>query len=164
MIFRNNVDDVAVLRKELQNVQTAMMTDIHEIKSDTKLEDMRQENETLKSELSTISLKLAADQKTHSLELKFAKEESTRIQNENQKLVQKVEALSSNLTTAEEAASSERRKVDQVHTYDWGTKFPWYSNAWIIIIIIDALISKRSKRISITEPRSSSQQKVNLMN
>ena len=108
-------------------MQTAMMTDIHEIKSDTKLEDMRQENETLKSELSTISLKQAADQKTHSLELKFAKEESTRIQNENEKLVQKVEALSSNLTTAEEAASSERRKVNQVHTYDWGTKFPWYS-------------------------------------
>ena len=53
VIFRNNVDDVAVLRKELQNVQTAMMTDIHEIKSDTKLEDMRQENETLKSELSS---------------------------------------------------------------------------------------------------------------
>ena len=126
VIFRNNVDDVAVLRKELQNVQTAMMTDIHEIKSDTKLEDMRQENETLKSELSTISLKLAADQKTHSLELKFAKEESTRIQNENEKLVQKVEALSSNLTSAEEAASSERRKVDQVHIYDWGTIFPWY--------------------------------------
>ena len=98
-------------------MQTAMMTDIHEIKSDTKLEDMRQENENLKSELSTVSLKQEADQKTHSLELKFAKEESSRIQTENEKLIQKVETLSSNLTTAEEMASSERRKVDQVHIY-----------------------------------------------
>ena len=58
------MDDVAVLRKELQNVQTAMMTDIHEIKSDTKLEEMRQENETLKSELSTLSLKCHSKRNT----------------------------------------------------------------------------------------------------
>ena len=113
-IFRNNVDDVAVLRKELQNVQTAMMTDIHEIKSDTKLEEMRQENETLKSELSTLSLKHEADNKTHNLELKFSKEENDRLRSENEKLSQKVESLSSNLTSAEEVTSSERRKIDQV--------------------------------------------------
>ena len=109
------MDDVAVLRKELQNVQTAMMTDIHEIKSDTKLEEMRQENETLKSELSTLSLKQEADNKTHNLELKFSKEENARLQSENEKLSQKVESLSSNLTSAEEVTSSERRKIDQVY-------------------------------------------------
>ena len=113
-IFRNNVDDVAILRKELQNVQTAMMTDIHEIKSDTKLDEMRQENETLKSELSTLSLKHEADNKTHSLELKFSKEENIRLQGENEKLTERVETLSSNLTAADEETSSERRKVDLV--------------------------------------------------
>ena len=113
-IFRNNIDDVAILRKELQNVQTTMMTDIHEIKSDTKLDEMRQENESLKSELSTLSLKHEADSKTHSLELKFSKEENIRLQGENQKLTEKVETLSSNLTAADAESSSERRKVDLV--------------------------------------------------
>ena len=91
-----------------------MMTDIHEIKSDTKLDEMRQENETLKSELSTLSLKHEADIKTHSLELKFSKEENIRLQGENEKLTEKVETLSSNLTAADEETSSERRKIDLV--------------------------------------------------
>ena len=95
-------------------MQTAMMTDIHEIKSDTKLDEMRQENETLKSELSTLSLKHEADIKTHSLELKFSKEENIRLQGENEKLTEKVETLSSNLTAADEETSSERRKIDLV--------------------------------------------------
>ena len=113
-LFRNNIDDVAILRKELQNVQTTVMTDIHEIKSDTKLDEMRQENESLKSELSTLSLKHEADSKTLSLELKFSKEENIRLQGENEKLTEKVETLSSNLTAADEKSSSERRRVDLV--------------------------------------------------
>merc|ERR1719510_114748 len=72
---RNNVDDVAVLRNELHNVQSLMMSDINEIKSDTKFDELRQENESLKSELSTIALKLAADGKTHDLEMKYSQEE-----------------------------------------------------------------------------------------
>ena len=96
-----------------------MMTDIHEIKSDTKHDEMRHENEALKSELSTLSLKHEADMKTHSLELKFSKEENIRLQGENEKLNQKVETLTSNLTAAEEAASSERRKVDLVFTLNY---------------------------------------------
>ena len=100
-------------------MQTAMMTDIHEIKSDTKHDEMRHENEALKSELSTLSLKHEADMKTHSLELKFSKEENIRLQGENEKLNQKVETLTSNLTAAEEAASSERRKVDLVFTLNY---------------------------------------------
>ena len=95
-------------------MQTTMMTDIHEIKSDTKLDEMRQENESLKSELSTLSLKHEADSNTHSLELKFSKEENIRLQGENEKLTEKVETLSSNLTAADAEASSERRKVDLV--------------------------------------------------
>ena len=108
------MDDVAVLRNELHNVQKVMMTDINEIKTDTKLDELRQENEALKSELATISFQQVADSKTHSLELKYATEEKTRLQGENEKTSIRIEELLSNLTSAEESAVSERRKTDQV--------------------------------------------------
>merc|ERR1712228_614350 len=46
---KNNTDDVAVLRTELQNVQKIMVEDIGE-KKEKKLEDLRSENEALKIE------------------------------------------------------------------------------------------------------------------
>ena len=112
---RNNVDDVAVLRKELHNVQTLMMSDINEMKTDTKLEEMRQENEALKSELSKISLKHVADSSTHNLELKYAQEEKNRLQAEHEKLNSRIEELSSHLESAEETVISARRKTDEVY-------------------------------------------------
>ena len=143
--FRNNVDDVAILRKELQNVQTAMMTDIHEIKSDTKLYEMRQENETLKSELSTLSLKHEADIKTHSLELKFSKEENIRLQGENEKLTEKVETLSSNLTAADEETSSERRKIDLVKIEN----YRYLDNFVILVMIMKLIFNSQSNWFSL---------------
>jgi len=47
---KNNTDDVAVLRSELQNVQKIMVEDIGE-KKEKKLEDLRSENEALKIEV-----------------------------------------------------------------------------------------------------------------
>ena len=105
---------MAVLRKELHNVQTLMMSDINEIKTDTKLDELRLENEALKSELSTITLKQVADDKTHNLELKYVQDEKTRLQGENDKLSSKIEELLSNITSSEEITTSERRKADQV--------------------------------------------------
>ena len=105
---------MAVLRKELHNVQTLMMSDINEIKTDTKLDDLRIENESLKSELSTISLKQIADEKTHTLEMKYAQDEKNRLQGENDKLSSKIQELLSNITSCEESTTSERRKADQV--------------------------------------------------
>ena len=70
LYFRNNVDDVAVLRSELHNVQKVMMNDIHEIKTtDTKLDELRQENEMLKSELSNKAIKQAEDSKLYHTEI-----------------------------------------------------------------------------------------------
>ena len=100
------MDDVAVLRKELHNVQTLMMSDINEIKTDTKLEDLRIENESLKSELSTISLKQIADEKTHTLEMKYSQDEKNRLQGENDKLSSKIQELLSNVTSCEEDIST----------------------------------------------------------
>ena len=91
-----------------------MMSDINEIKTDTKLEEVRQENEALKTELSTVALKQVADSKTHNLELKFVQEEKTRLQGENEKLNLRIDDLSSHLASTEEAAASARRKTDQV--------------------------------------------------
>ena len=105
---------MAVLRKELHNVQTLMMSDINEIKTDTKLDELRLENEALKSELSTITFKQVADDKTHNLELKYVQDEKTRLQGENDKLSSKIEELLSNITSYEEITTSERRKADQV--------------------------------------------------
>ena len=105
---------MAVLRKELHNVQTLMMSDINEIKTDTKLEDLRIENESLKSELSTISLKQIADEKTHTLEMKYVQDEKNRLQGENEKLDVKVEELSLNISSLIEITSVERKKSDQV--------------------------------------------------
>ena len=51
---KNNTDDVAVLRSELQNVQKIMVEDIGE-KKEKKLEDLRNDNETLKIELAKLS-------------------------------------------------------------------------------------------------------------
>ena len=92
-----------------------MMSDINEMKTDTKLEEMRQENEALKSELSKISLKQVADSSTHNLELKYAQEEKNRLQAENQKLNSRIEELSSHLESAEETVVSIRRKTDEVY-------------------------------------------------
>jgi hypothetical protein len=91
-----------------------MMSDINEIKTDTKLDDLRLENDSLKSELSTISFKQVADDKTHNLELKYAQDEKNRLQSENDKLSSKIENLLSNVTSSEEITTSERRKADQV--------------------------------------------------
>ena len=91
-----------------------MMSDINEIKTDTKLEEVRQENEALKTELSTVALKQVADSKTHNLELKFVQEEKTRLQGENEKLNLRIDDLSSHLASTEEASASARRKTDQV--------------------------------------------------
>ena len=113
-IFRNNVDDVAVLRKELHNVQTLMMSDINEIKTDTKLDDLRKENDSLKSELSTIALQQAADSKTHKLELSYLQEEKARLSSENAKLASKMETLTLNLNSTEKSSTSTRRQLDQV--------------------------------------------------
>ena len=108
------MDDVAVLRKELHNVQTLMMSDINEIKTDTKLDELRKENESLKSELSTIGLKQAADSKAHKLELSYLQEEKDRLLSENEKLGTKVETLTLSLNSAEESATSTRQQLDQV--------------------------------------------------
>ena len=92
-----------------------MMTDINEIKTDTKLDELRKENETLKSELSTISFQQVADSKTHSLELKYAQEEKTRLLGENEKVSLRIEELLYSLTSVEDSSVSERRKTDQVN-------------------------------------------------
>ena len=114
LIYRNNVDDVAVLRNELHNVQSLMMSDINEIKSDTKFEELRQENETLKSELSTITLKLAADSKTHDLEMKYSQEEKARLNGANEKLESRIEDLASTLSSTEQIVALERKKAGEV--------------------------------------------------
>ena len=114
VFFRNNVDDVAVLRKELHNVQTLMMSDINEIKTDTKLDDLRKENDSLKSELSTIALQQTADSKTHKLELSYLQEEKARLSSENTKLASKMETLTLNLNSTEKSSTSTRRQLDQV--------------------------------------------------
>ena len=113
MIYRNNVDDVAVLRNELHNVQSLMMSDINEIKSDTKFDELRQENESLKSELSTITLKLAADSKTHDLEMKYSQEENTRLNGANEKLESRIEDLASTLSSTEQIVAVERKKAGE---------------------------------------------------
>ena len=114
MIYRNNVDDVAVLRNELHNVQSLMMSDINEIKSDTKFDELRQENESLKSELSTITLKLAADSKTHDLEMKYSQEEKARLNGANEKLESRIEDLASTLSSTEQIVALERKKAGEV--------------------------------------------------
>merc|ERR1712110_111475 len=111
---RNNVDDVAVLRNESHNVQSLMMSDINEIKSDTKFDELRQENESLKSELSTITLKLAADSKTHDLEMKYSQEEKARLQGANEKLESRIEDLASTLSSTEQIVALERKKAGEI--------------------------------------------------
>ena len=114
LIYRNNVDDVAVLRNELHNVQSLMMSDINEIKSDTKFDELRQEKESLESELSTITLKLAADSKTHDLEMKYSQEENTRLNGANEKLESRIEDLASTLSSTEQIVALERKKAGEV--------------------------------------------------
>ena len=91
-----------------------MMSDINEIKSDTKFEELRQENETLKNELSTIALKLAADGKTHDLEMKYSQEENTRLNGANEKLESRIEDLASTLSSTEQIVALERKKAGEV--------------------------------------------------
>ena len=110
------MDDVEVLRQELHNVQTLMMSDINEIKADTKLDESRNENESLKSELSTIALQQAADSKSHKLEISYLQEEKDRLLRENEKLSTKVETFSLGLNSAEENATTTRRELDQVRS------------------------------------------------
>ena len=91
-----------------------MMSDINEIKSDTKFDELRQENESLKSELSTITLKLAADSKTHDLEMKYSQEENTRLNGANEKLESRIEDLASTLSSTEQIVALERKKAGEV--------------------------------------------------
>ena len=91
-----------------------MMSDINEIKSDTKFDELRQENESLKSELSTITLKLAADSKTHDLEMKYSQEENTRLNGANEKLESRIEDLASTLSSTEQIVAIERKKAGEV--------------------------------------------------
>ena len=90
------------------------MSDINEIKSDTKFDELRQENESLKSELSTITLKLAADSKTHDLEMKYSQEENTRLNGANEKLESRIEDLASTLSSTEQIVALERKKAGEV--------------------------------------------------
>ena len=91
-----------------------MMSDINEIKSDTKFDELRQENESLKSELSTLTLKLAADSKTHDLEMKYSQEENTRLNGANEKLESRIEDLASTLSSTEQIVALERKKAGEV--------------------------------------------------
>ena len=90
------------------------MSDINEIKSDTKFDELRQENESLKSELSTITLKLAADSKTHDLEMKYSQEEKARLNGANEKLESRIEDLASTLSSTEQIVALERKKAGEV--------------------------------------------------
>ena len=91
-----------------------MMDDINEIKVDTQLLKLATEIESLKSKLSSIGLKKAADSKAHKLELSSLQEEKARLLEENEKLGTKVETLTLGLNSAEESAKYTRRQLDQV--------------------------------------------------
>ena len=90
------------------------MDDINQIEVETKLDQLRKENESLKSELSTIGIKQAADNEAHKLELSNLQQETARLLGENEKLGTKVETLTLGLNSAKESATSIKRQLDQV--------------------------------------------------
>ena len=113
---RNNSDDVAVLRHELHNVQKLMMDDIQEIKTDTKLEDLRAENLKLTATIDSMAaeksgtekeaLKAYEDFKAKIAELQTQIETVT---SRNQELTKQQEILRSQTDTDLSKSSQELR-------------------------------------------------------
>ena len=113
------------------------MSDINEIKSDTKFEELRQENETLKNELSTIALKLAADGKTHDLEMKYSQEENTRLNGANEKLESRIEDLASTLSSTEQIVALERKKAGEVSILSHFIYFICFSDIIYKLLVLE---------------------------
>ena len=103
-----------MLRKEHHCVQMLTMADINQIEVETKLDQLRKENESLKSELSTIGLKQAADSEAHELELSYLQKEKAMLLGETEKLGTHVETLTLGLNSAKEGETSIKRQLYQV--------------------------------------------------
>jgi chromosome segregation ATPase len=73
--FRNNTDDVAVLRAELQNVQKIMVEDIGE-KKEKQLDNVRADNDKLKEELLNFKSQSIATCKELSQKIKHLEDEN----------------------------------------------------------------------------------------
>ena len=92
-----------------------MMNDIHEIKTtDTKLDELRQENEMLKSELSNKAIKQAEDSKLYHTEITNIKGESNVLLNEKKMLQSELEGIREKLYKSEDQNSSVREDLRQV--------------------------------------------------